>query len=115
MGHFGGPSICEKAALGRKTGREFKGLLVSVSHGEPHAYLAEGTGLAERFVATPGGGVERVSMLDADGSHGVGISFTSSRLSGAAAATLSSRVFRSVRTSRWKGCRVLPARAVFSQ
>ena len=26
---------------------------MSVSHGEPHAYLAEGTGLAERFVATP--------------------------------------------------------------
>jgi subtilisin family serine protease len=32
---------------------------------------------------------------------------------GAAAATLSSRVFRSVRTSQWKGCRMLPARAVF--
>jgi exodeoxyribonuclease V alpha subunit len=30
-------------------------------------YLAEGTGLAERFVATPDGGVERVSVLDADG------------------------------------------------
>ena len=30
-------------------------------------YLAEGTGLAERFVATPDGGVERVSVLDGDG------------------------------------------------
>ena len=30
-------------------------------------YLAEGTGLAERFVATPDGGVERVGALDGDG------------------------------------------------
>ncbi|MGH8892610.1 MAG: MobF family relaxase [Actinomycetes bacterium] len=30
-------------------------------------YLAEGTGLAERFVATPDGGVERVGVLDGDG------------------------------------------------
>ena len=39
---------------------------MSVSHGGPHGYLAEGTGLAERFVATPDGGVEHVSVLDAD-------------------------------------------------
>jgi conjugative relaxase-like TrwC/TraI family protein len=30
-------------------------------------YLAEGTGLAERFTATPGGGVEHLGALDADG------------------------------------------------
>ncbi|MGH8892366.1 MAG: MobF family relaxase [Actinomycetes bacterium] len=30
-------------------------------------YLAEGTGLADRFVATPDGGVERVGVLDGDG------------------------------------------------
>ncbi len=30
-------------------------------------YLAEGTGLAERFVATPEGGVDRVGSLDGDG------------------------------------------------
>lgn len=30
-------------------------------------YLAEGTGLAERFVATPDGRVQRVSVLDGDG------------------------------------------------
>jgi len=30
-------------------------------------YLAEGTGLAERFTATPGAGVERIGTLDGDG------------------------------------------------
>jgi hypothetical protein len=30
-------------------------------------YLAEGTGLAERFVASPDGGVERLGTLDGDG------------------------------------------------
>lgn len=33
-------------------------------------YLAEGTGLAERFNASPDGGVERLGALDGDGYEG---------------------------------------------
>lgn len=48
---------------------------VEADHGHGHApghgraddyYLAEGTGLADRFVATRDGGVEHVGMLDGD-------------------------------------------------
>ena len=63
---FGGSVHLREGRFGRKNGREFKGLRVGLTR-RAACLPGRGHGLAERFVATPDGGVEHVSVLDADG------------------------------------------------